>query len=165
MKVTTELKGVPETLAMFRGVELGLADFRQLGAWKAVRLVFYKIVSSIFQAEGGASGKWTALTAAYAKVKLRRWGNQPILTASGTLYRSLTQEGAEGSTFTESAQEMEVGTTIKYGAYHQTGTNKMPARPILDFTDEQEGQLMKPIQDKLVQLIGNAKLKGLRQGF
>lgn len=162
MRITTELRGVKETLAMFKGVELGMADFRQLRAWKAVRLTFYKIVGSIFQAEGGASGKWTALTAAYAKVRLRKWGNQPILTASGTLYRSLTQERAEGSTFTESAQEMEVGTTIKYAGYHQTGTNKMPARPILDFTDAQEGQLMKPIQDKLVQLIGNAKLRALR---
>lgn len=162
MKVTVELEGVKETLAQFKGIELGMVDFRQLGAWKAVRSVFYKIVGSIFKAEGGASGKWKALTPAYQRVKVRKWGNQPILTASGALYRSLTQEGTQGSTFSETPQEMEIGTTIKYAGFHQSGTRKMPARPILDFTDEQESQLMKPIQDKLVQLVGNAKLRTLR---
>lgn len=162
MAITVEIEGMDALLATFKDVERGMLDFRQLGAWKGVKSVFYKLEKQAFSSEGssGASGKWAALKPNYEKVKIRRWGKQPILTASGALYRSMT--GGEGSVYEESAQELVIGSSIKYGQYHQTGTSKMKARPPLSFTGDQEKQLMEPIADKLKQLIQNARLRNLR---
>ena len=161
-----EIVGLNDLLAKFKGVEEGMLDFRQLGAWKAVASEFRKVEAEQFASEGsrGESGAWKPLTPKYAAIKSRKWGNKPILQASGKGYQSLTQEGAEGSVYEESAQELTLGTTLKHMKPHQTGTSKMPARPPIDLTRDQKQRLMKPVQDKLKQLIANAKLRDLR-GF
>lgn len=165
MKISVEVEGLQETLAAFKGVEQGMLDLRQLGAWKAVASEFRKIVKEQFNSEGGVgrSGKWKPLKLKYAAMKSKKYGDQKILQASGKLYRSLTTN-AERNFVQEDKQELRIGTSVPYATYHQTGTKNMPARLPIDFTDEQGRQLMKPIQDKLKQLVANAKLRGLR-GF
>ncbi len=166
MKLELEIEGLNETLALFDGVESFMIDFRQLGTWKAVGSEFRKIEAEAFSSEGGSSkgGKWKALSSPYKAQKLKRWGPVPILTASGKLYRSMTQEGAEGSVYEETAQELTIGSSVPYGRYHQSGTSRMPARPPIDLTDEQKQKVVSPVGEKLKQLIANAKLKNLR-GF
>lgn len=169
MAITVEIEGMEALLAQYGNIERGLLDFRQLGAWKGVQIEFYKIVGEVFKSEGSSNkgGKWAALSPAYAKVKEKRYGKMPILQASEALYKSLTSSGATGSVYNETAQELEIGTSIKYAEYHQSDEprkTKLPQRKILAFTDAQEKQLMKPIQEKLKQLVQNARLRGLR-GF
>jgi phage gpG-like protein len=161
-----QIEGMSELLASFKTVEEGMLNFRQLGAWKGVQSEFYKIQKAQFGSEGsaGKSGKWQALSPGYAKAKQKRYGSRPILTASGTLYKSLTSANASGAVVEMTAQELTLGTSVKYVGYHQRGTKRMPRREPISFTNEQEKQLMKPIQDKLKQLIANAKLTQLR-GF
>ncbi len=166
MKLDIEIEGLDELLAAFKGVEAGMLDLRQLGTWKAVASEFRKIEKQAFNSEGGSgrSGKWKELSSPYKARKAKKWGNVGILTASGQLYRSLTQEGSTGAVYEESAQEMTIGTSIKYAGYHQKGTSRMPKREPISFTDAQEKQLMQPIQNKLKQLVANARLRNLR-GF
>jgi phage gpG-like protein len=189
MKVTVELEGLPELLDHYRGVEVGMLDFRTLGTWDKVQTEFYKVVWSQFTSEGGdgKSGKWQALSPRYAKRKDAKWGSMPILQASGRLWRSLTGKGTD-SVAEQSALELVLGTKVPYAKYHQTGTKAparraggrakgfvgpvlnlmgpqrggMPARPPIDFTEEQERQLMKPIQQHLRQIVSQAKLTSLR---
>lgn len=156
-----EIEGMSEMLASFKNIEEGLLDFRQLGTWKAVQSEFYKIEKEIFENEGNAT-KWKALSPAYAKIKQKRYGTQPILQASGKMYKQFTSDAGN---VTATAQEL----TFKFdppAGYHMSKAprNKMPYRSSLDLTDDQERRLVKPVQDKLKQLIANAKLRDIR-GF
>jgi len=166
MNLTITIDGAKELGDDFEYVRRGLVDFRQLGTWKAVASNFRKIEKQAFDSEGGTtkSGKWKALKPKYAAAKLKRWGPVPILTASGDLYRSLTQEGAKDAIYQETAQELVIGTSDKKAGYHQSGTSRMPKRSPIDFTPEQEKEMVQPVYDKLKQLIDNTKLRDKR-GF
>ena len=161
MPITVEIEGMSELLAAFKTVEEGMLDFRQLGAWKAVQSEFYKIQKEIFANEGNGT-QWKALTPAYAKVKLAKYGERPILQATGDMYKEFTSDTGNVKM---TAQEMDI-TFSQPAGYHMSkeSRTKMPYRSSMDFTEEQEKQLMQPIQDKLKQLIANAKLRDLR-GF
>jgi phage gpG-like protein len=162
MKV--EVSGVPEVVNALMKVKRGIADLRQLGTWKMVRSEFQKVVAEQFAAEGqGESGKWQALKPTYVPVKMKRWGDQPILQASGRGYRALTSSNGD-SVFEEQPQEATFGTSLSYMGYHQKGTKKMPKRPPVDFTESQRKRVFEPINKKLEQLIDNAKLRDL-QGY
>lgn len=164
MKLDYTVSGVPEVVAALSKVTRGIGDLRQLGTWKMVRSEFQKVVSEQFAAEGrGQSGKWKRLKPSYAAVKLKRWGSQPILQASGRGYKALTSSNGD-SIFEEQPQEATFGTSLAYMGFHQKGTSKMAARPVIDFTDEQRARVFAPISKKLEQLIDNAKLRDL-QGF
>lgn len=165
MKFTIEVEGQRELLASFLMVQEGLVDLRQLGTWDRVQTEFYKVLKDQFGSEGaaGKAGKWKPLSPKYAKVKLRKYGALPILQATGKLYRAMTSQG--GDSFVEKkAQEMTIGTKLPYAAFHQRGGKRLPQREIISLTDEQEKQITAPIQEKLKQLVANAKLRE-RRGF
>ena len=165
MRVEITVEGSNQLIASFAQVEKGL-DFRELGTWDAVASEFYKIEKEQFDSEGGAgkSGKWKALKPEYAKRKQKKWGNVPILHASGEMMRSLTSRNAPGAVLEKTADELTLGTTIPYAGYHQRGGKRLPKRPPVDPTDAQVDRLSKVIQGKMKQLIANAKLRDIR-GF
>ena len=165
MRVEITVEGSNQLIASFAQVEKGL-DFRELGTWDAVASEFYKIEKEQFDSEGGAgkSGKWKALKPEYAKRKQKKWGNVPILHASGEMMRSLTSRNAPGAVLEKTADELTLGTTIPYAGYHQRGSKRLPKRPPVDPTDAQVDRLSKVIQGKMKQLIANAKLRDIR-GF
>ena len=78
------------------------------------------------------------------------------------MYKQFTSDAGN---VTESAQELTF-TFAQPAGYHmgREPRKKMPRRSSLDMTEAQEKQLMKPVQEKLKQLIANAKLRELR-GF
>lgn len=166
MKIEIELEGMSELLAAFKGVEAGMLDFRQLGAWDAVQSEFYKIEKEQFASEGssGRSGKWKALSPKYAAIKQRKYGAMPILQATGKGYRSLTSADADGAVVVKEKQELVLGTSIPYMAYHQKGGGRLPKREPISMTDDHIKRLSAPVNAKLKQLIANAKLRELR-GF
>lgn len=189
MNITIETVGLQELLDAFHGVEKGMLDFRDLGTWDAVEREFHKIQVEQFNSEGGAgkSGKWQALSSPYKEIKDKKYGQLPILQRSKRLYKSLTSRNAD-SVFEVSAMEIVLGTKVPYAGYHQTGTRApgrraggrakgfvgpvfnlqgphkggMPARQPISLTNEQEAQLLKPIQKHLKQIVANAKLRSLR---
>ncbi len=162
---TVEVEGLNELVASFNLVEKGLLDFRQLGAWKGVRGEFYQIMKEQFGSEGasGKSGKWKPLTPKYKAIKDMKFGPLPILQRTGKMYRSMTGQSPD-SVVEESAQEMSIGTKVSYAAYHQRGSGRLPKREVISLTEAQEKRLLQPIQEKLKQLVANAKLSELR-GF
>jgi phage gpG-like protein len=166
MKVQIEIEGTDELIAAFRTVEVGMLDLRQLGTWDAVAGEFYRIEKEIFASEGGTSrdGKWKPLSLPYATAKRKKWGDVPILQASGRFYRSMTSRSSSDSVFQTAPQELTIGSTVPYGRYHQRGTGRMPSRKAVSFTDQHLERLAQPISMKLRQLIANARLKSLR-GF
>ena len=70
----------------------------------------------------------------------------PLLIKTKKLYGSWTKVGSEGNIYRVSKDEMEWGSDIFYGVFHETGTDRMPARPIakrlMEYKkDELEGAL------------------------
>lgn len=163
VKITINVEGEQSVINAFQKVERGILDLRQLGTWKWVASEFYKVEKAQFGSEGsaGKSGKWQSLTSPYKEIKAKKWGDQPILQASGRLYKSLTANGAD-SVYEDSNLELTLGSSLPYAGYHQKGTRKMAARPPISLNDEQITQITKPIQKKLEQLIDNAKLRNLQ---
>ncbi len=157
------LEGLLELLATYKGVEKGMLDFRDLGTWDEVQRRAYRAIDAQFAAEGkGKSGKWTQLTSPYKEIKAARYGPVPILTATGKMRRSLTTSGGD-AVVEKRPLELVLGSRDPKAAFHQSGTRRMKARPIIDFTPEQEREIVvEPVQRHLKQIVANAKLRSLR---
>lgn len=163
MKIEFQVDGEIATIAAFAEVQGGIADLRKNATWLRVQQAYYKAVKEVFASEGGKSGKWAGLSSPYKAIKAKKYGNVPILQRTKRLYRSMTQMGGE-AIVNKQATEMTLGSNVPYGGYHQRGTSKMPARKVIDFSDEQQTAILKPIGDSLKQLVANARLRDLR-GF
>jgi phage gpG-like protein len=85
-----------------------------------------------------AGGAWARLSPGYALWKQKAYPGQGILQRTGRLQESLrwsgTTVGREGL-FDASPTAVVVGTRVPYGAFHQSGTRRMPARPFLPTPD------------------------------
>lgn len=98
-------------------------------------LVWNKIQEG-FETEGAATGPiWPALSTAYAEWKRAHAPGNQILVLTGALKAGITKEvrGSKG----------EVGTAVPYAIFHQTGTSKMPPRPIIRLKSSTKAEMGK----------------------
>lgn len=67
-----------------------------------------------------------------------------ILIRTGKLRNSVVRRGIAGNItrINTGAHELTVGTSVFYGMFHQEGTSKMPARPFLTITEQEEEDLI-----------------------
>lgn len=102
----------------FSSLAKKVKDWRPI--WKQVVAKAIKPQLKIqFAAEGqGAHGKWAELSEDYKRQKERKYPGQPILQASGKMYKALM--AAEG-TLGERSMEFGPGPSVPYALYHQTG--------------------------------------------
>lgn len=133
-----------------------LSDLRPV--WPNVIREFYLIEAEQFQSEGaaGASGKWAALSNVYAKYKQVAHPDKPILRADDELFESLTNPEAAGAILRPDEQELTIGTSVPYAAFHQRGTRRMPARPPISLAESQKRRIQKAIQTGLVRFVREA---------
>ncbi len=112
-----------------------IQDWR--GAWPKVSDKLTGIEVQLFDSMGATGGhaKWADLKPAYARAKQRKWSQAPILQASGRLRDSLAGQSSERID-THEALLLRWGTKVPYAVFHQTGTRKMVARQVFDFTTE-----------------------------
>lgn len=116
--------------------------------WLMVAGLLQDVIGQQFDSEGGRTGGWAPLSDRYASDKVRRFGSQPILVATGRLKESLT--GGAGRIFRQEGNEtLRFGTSVPYGVYHQSGTSRMPQRRILDLTKDDRRTMMKMLQRHL----------------
>jgi phage gpG-like protein len=147
------VEGLNELINSIEKVERGVVDLRQLGTWKAVTSEFRSIQAEIFAAEGPG---WAPLTPEYKKYKAKKWGEKPILQASGAMYRDFTAGGNPK----EEAQSLTFNFKAPAGYHMSKGSRKY--RSSLDLNQAQQDRLTQPIKNKLRQLIDNAKLRSLQ---
>jgi hypothetical protein len=76
---------------------------------------------------------WAPLSRKYGDRKQKKWPGAPILRASGAMQ--------DGAVIQPWQQGFRVQTT-SYGAYHQFGTSKMPARPWVGIPDKSLEQIV-----------------------
>lgn len=132
IRVTTVGDTTPQRLTgMLHAFDRGIQDWTP--AWPKVIERFRTQEERRFATEnvGGPSGRYAALSPAYARRKAIRYPGAPILTATGRLRASLAASGA-GSVIEQSPRRLFMGSTVPYGAYHQAGTSRIPRRPAVD---------------------------------
>ncbi len=101
-----------------------LDDFSEL--WEMLKPVISQIEQDRFDQEGPG---WAPLAASTLSQKSRDGWPSKILHRTLTLRDSLVDPS---QAFSGGAREMTWGTGVFYAGFHQDGTEKMPARPVID---------------------------------
>ncbi len=101
---------------------------------------FYASMSDVFSREGAFEGrtKWADLSPTYRAWKQKHFPGRKILELTGRLIASISVKGSSENISEITPTEMRVGTIVPYAMAHQLGTNRMPARKIIQLTDEQK---------------------------
>ncbi len=128
------------------GFEQALAD--QGPALREVADDFREVAAQQFATEGRAEGTpWAARAGTRArgtgvspvntrKMRVprrpaRTMQASPLLVRTGALRDSLTRKGAAAHVETIDSDGLAVGSRLAYAGFHQLGTRRMPARPII----------------------------------
>jgi phage gpG-like protein len=117
-------------------------------AWEALADRFARTEARQFRTEGGFSGGWAPLSQEYAAWKGRHYPGKPILEREGDLKRSLTRRpfGVE----VIEPGFMLVGSDVEYGRWHQQGTDRMPRRRPVEFTEGERRTWVRLLQRFIV---------------
>lgn len=104
---------------------------------------------------------WPPLSAAYARLKARKFGRHPILVRTGALRMSLVAAGAPGNIKLATATSLTWGTSLRVGKggkynlglIHQRGAPKakIPARPLLRLLRDFKSKLIHALRGRLLQ--------------
>jgi len=129
--------------ALLRGTASGY-DFRP--AFRALRGTTQRHVQRHLETEGTATGpRFAPLSPRYAPVKLRRWGPQPILTASGRLMRAAGGGPGWSERITARSASFSVDPVsadgFRYARAHQRGSGRLPQRKVIRLDDRVQGGL------------------------
>ena len=98
----------------------------------------------VFAQQGSAeTGRWSPLSPRYGAWKARVRPGRPILVFDGDLREAFTSMSHGVSEVWDSG--MVVGASDPIARYHQDGTDRMPARPILGRTAKKDSRHMAKI--------------------
>lgn len=107
--------------------------------------------NDVYDTEGAALGSpWAALADSTIAQKLKRYGDTPMLVATGLMKASYQLYTAAGWLLIQNEAQNDRGDY--YAKYHQDGTTKMPQRLLLDVPDDK----MEEIAEKLTTAIVEA---------
>ncbi len=147
------------------------AKLRAIGSVAAARMAArsganaaVQQVGLAFRTEGAHYGaKWAPRKASTVKAlsARRRKKNgklgkartpKPILRDTGTLMKSFFVADGGGDAFA-------VATPVRYAKYHESGTSKMPARPVMPF--DKDGNPRSPAVERAVRRAMEARIQSL----
>ena len=147
------------------------AKLRAIGSVAAARMAArsganaaVQQVGLAFRTEGAHYGaKWAPRAASTVKAlsARRRKKNgklgkartpKPILRDTGTLMKSFFVADGGGDSFA-------VATPVRYAKYHESGTSKMPARPVMPF--DKDGNPRSPAVERAVRRAMEARIQSL----
>lgn len=149
IRFVATIQGIEVLNRAFNRVEQYIDDFRNF--WPAITKRFYDIERAQFASEGarGASGKWRALTPAYARFKARKFPGQTILKATNALFESMTSFDGLDSIYRPEKTQLTIGSKALYAMAHQR------TRPIISLTEADKRDMQKDIQRQLVEFTRN----------
>lgn len=105
-----------------------------------------------FRTRGAAGGTpWAPLSPKYAAYKLSRVGPKPIMRFTDDLWKSLTRNPMGVQDIGKMTAEF--GTDVDYAEFHQRGTSKMPARPIVTRTEALDNELRRLVSDHITEVM------------
>lgn len=134
-ELNLDLSGDTQLMAGFSRFADDVKDLSE--AFREIAQDFHQTVEKKqFETEGAyGSGGWKPLSdnppgKGYASWKAKNYPGRPLLVQSGLMKESLMGENPYSIEDIQPLQ-MRLGTQIKYALYHQKGTSKMPARPVI----------------------------------
>ncbi len=128
MDIVTEAFGITPTLLEMEGVENRGQDLSP--GMEAIKDDFEFIVNRQFETNGGyRSGGWAPLDPEYRVAKAKQFPGRGLLERQGHLRGSFF--GGPGSVSNVGSHSLTLGSDDPVARYHQEGTSKMPARPIV----------------------------------
>lgn len=142
--IQIDVTGMAEMVRAVGDFAEGMTDFSEV--WPDVRDEFFAIEREQFESEGaqGDAAAWQPLSPHYAAWKDRNFGGMPILQRTGALMASLAGDAANVDMQSDS---LTIGSSVAYAIYHQEGTSRMPARPVIDLTLANQTRLSRIIRD------------------
>ncbi len=124
MSIRIEIVGAERVLAGFAHVAEGMTRLAPL--FERYGEEFYREEVSLF-----AAAPWTPLSEGYQERKSVAFPDKPILRATDRLFKSLTEQDAEGNIHRVSDQGAEFGSSVFYGIIHHEGIAPQPERRLL----------------------------------
>ena len=107
-----------------------------------------QMVAGQFATEGAAAGTpWAPL--APSTLRKSRGLRSGMLDLTGALKGSLTELGAPGHTETTDGQQLLFGSELPYANFHQVGTRRMPARPLIVISGETTERWLEIVHSEL----------------
>ena len=105
--------------------------------WESLAPIVAEAADNIFASEG--RGGWPQLSEAYARWKARNYPGKGILELTGAYRSAATQVGAPGNSITTTENSLTYGVEgLDYALFHESGTNRLPARPVFDLLAEDQ---------------------------
>jgi len=115
--------------------------------WPKVHQSLKAYMIENFTAQGLPAGGWKPLDAEYASWKTRTFPGAPMLVQTGSLFQRI----ARGPKLDGGARTASFTFTGKITRFHQYGTEKMPARPILFAPERWVQEVADAIGDYIVE--------------
>ena len=124
-----------------------------------------RMMAEQFATEGAAAGTTWAprATSTLCKPLPHRSG---ILNLTGALLGSRTDPGAAGHVEQIDSAQLLFGSALPYAGFHQTGTRRMPARPIIVLAGDATARWLEIVRNSIeekVALLGTWELGGSKR--
>lgn len=142
--VDLDVDGDKETSDYLKDVRSRMRDFRPV--WPKLQASLKSYIVGNFTAQGLPSGGWKPLDAEYASWKATRFPGAPMLVQTGSLFKKVS----EGPKLDGGARTAHFSFTGKIAKFHQYGTTKMPARPILFAPEVWVNEVQEEIGDYII---------------
>jgi phage gpG-like protein len=144
--VDISVTGLNESLTMIDNLKAAVEDVSMEMQDIGDHLMrFYS--NDVYDSEGGAFGhQWKPLSPSYALEKMKRWGSNTILVASGEMKNSYALQTSSNS--------MTISNSAPYFGYHQQGTSRMPQRVLFDVDGERLDYITNTILNGIIGKLG-----------
>jgi len=124
-------------------------------------LILYMLLDRVFSSEGRStkSGKWKQLSEAYLKAKTKKRPGRTVLVYDGDMRKSLAKGQGNDTEIKKLGKSVEMKwyTPDEKFPFHQKGTDKIPARPIVNMKKDDEKKFMKRLEQYYFKLFSDNK--------
>ena len=105
--------------------------------WESLAPMVAEAAADVFASQG--RGGWAQLSPAYARWKERNFPGKGILDLTGAYISAATQIGAPHNLVEVGPDHLTYGVEgLDYPVFHESGTDRLPARPVFDLLAEDE---------------------------
>jgi phage gpG-like protein len=106
-----------------------------------------RVINAEFTSQGRRyGGSWKHLDKDTVKEKRASFQDPRILIATGALRRSYTRRGDPNQRLRVTRSSITLGSTLRYGDYHQFGTDTIPQRKFVDFQPQDRARWARMIE-------------------
>ena len=132
-----QIKTTPQLNTLMRNIDQLSENLTQGFDWESLAPMVAEAADRIFASEG--HGGWPQLSEAYARWKARNYPGKGILELTGAYRSAATQIGSPHNVVEVGPDHLTYGVEgLDYPIFHESGTNRLPARPVFDLLAEDE---------------------------